>query len=257
MSNYTVEVIENINILDVVDSNTITLEITSSDNFITFNTPSGYPISATSGILDANRVGSGYLTSNLANFNSSVSGLLPSISGSGYVISSLNNNTYTISVSGLQPAGNYSTVGHSHLVSHITNFSSGVNNLVSGIYAPINNPTFTGTVSGITKSMVELSNVDNTSDINKPVSTAQALANSGVQSAAASDATTKANNAQSFAIQRSNHTGTQLSSTISNFNSSVSGLLLFAADASLGVLRCSRAFVLTKMFSLFCCCSCC
>ena len=225
MSNYTVEVIENINILDVVDSNTITLEITSSDNFITFNTPSGYPISATSGILDANRVGSGYLTSNLANFNSSVSGLLPSISGSGYVISSLNNNVYTISVSGLQPTGNYSTVGHSHLVSHITNFSSGVNNVVSGIYAPINNPTFTGTVSGITKSMVGLSNVDNTSDINKPVSTAQALANSGVQSAAASDATTKANNAQSFAIQRSNHTGTQLSSTISNFNSSVSGLL--------------------------------
>jgi hypothetical protein len=225
MSNYTVEVIENINILDVVDSNTITLEITSSDNFITFNTPSGYPISATSGILDANRVGSGYLTSNLANFNSSVSGLLPSISGSGYVISSLNNNTYTISVSGLQPAGNYSTVGHSHLVSHITNFSSGVNNVVSGIYAPINNPTFTGTVSGITKSMVGLSNVDNTSDINKPVSTAQALANSGIQSAAASDASTKANNAQNFAIQRSNHTGTQLSSTISNFNSSVSGLL--------------------------------
>jgi len=38
--------------------------------------------------------------------------------------------------------------------------------------APINNPTFTGTVSGITKSMVGLSNVDNTSDLNKPISTA-------------------------------------------------------------------------------------
>jgi hypothetical protein len=37
-------------------------------------------------------------------------------------------------------------------------------------------PTFTGTVSGITKSMVGLSNVDNTSDVNKPVSTAQATA---------------------------------------------------------------------------------
>lgn len=37
-------------------------------------------------------------------------------------------------------------------------------------------PTFTGTVSGITKSMVGLSNVDNTSDVNKPVSTAQANA---------------------------------------------------------------------------------
>lgn len=39
-------------------------------------------------------------------------------------------------------------------------------------YAPIASPTFTGTVSGITKSMVGLANVDNTSDVNKPVSTA-------------------------------------------------------------------------------------
>jgi len=38
--------------------------------------------------------------------------------------------------------------------------------------APIANPTFTGTVGGITKSMVGLENVDNTSDANKPVSTA-------------------------------------------------------------------------------------
>jgi hypothetical protein len=38
--------------------------------------------------------------------------------------------------------------------------------------ANINSPTFTGTVSGIDKSMVGLSNVDNTSDANKPVSTA-------------------------------------------------------------------------------------
>ena len=38
--------------------------------------------------------------------------------------------------------------------------------------APIASPTFTGTVSGITKSMVDLGSVDNTSDANKPVSTA-------------------------------------------------------------------------------------
>jgi hypothetical protein len=38
--------------------------------------------------------------------------------------------------------------------------------------APIANPTFTGTVAGITKGMVGLSNVDNTSDVNKPVGTA-------------------------------------------------------------------------------------
>ena len=38
--------------------------------------------------------------------------------------------------------------------------------------APIASPTFTGTVSGITKAMVGLGNVDNTSDLNKPISTA-------------------------------------------------------------------------------------
>jgi hypothetical protein len=39
-------------------------------------------------------------------------------------------------------------------------------------YAPINSPTFTGTVSGIDKSMVGLGSVDNTSDAAKPISTA-------------------------------------------------------------------------------------
>lgn len=38
--------------------------------------------------------------------------------------------------------------------------------------APINNPEFTGQVSGITKTMVGLGNVDNTSDASKPVSSA-------------------------------------------------------------------------------------
>ena len=38
--------------------------------------------------------------------------------------------------------------------------------------APINSPTFTGTVGGISKTMVGLPNVDNTSDANKPISTA-------------------------------------------------------------------------------------
>jgi hypothetical protein len=42
--------------------------------------------------------------------------------------------------------------------------------------APLANPTFTGTVNGISKSMVGLGNVDNTADASKPVSTAQATA---------------------------------------------------------------------------------
>jgi hypothetical protein len=88
--------------------------------------------------------------------------------------------------------------------------------------APINNPTFTGTVGGITKSMVGLGNVDNTSDANKPVSTAQAAADAAVASAAAVDATSKANAAQAAAVQRANHTGTQTASTISDFNTAAS-----------------------------------
>lgn len=47
--------------------------------------------------------------------------------------------------------------------------------------APIANPTFTGTVSGITKSMVGLGNVDNTSDLNKPISTATQTELSSIQ----------------------------------------------------------------------------
>jgi hypothetical protein len=38
--------------------------------------------------------------------------------------------------------------------------------------APIASPTFTGSVSGITKAMVSLANVDNTTDLLKPISTA-------------------------------------------------------------------------------------
>lgn len=43
---------------------------------------------------------------------------------------------------------------------------------LDAVKAPLASPTFTGTVSGITPAMVGLSNVDNTSDANKPVSTA-------------------------------------------------------------------------------------
>jgi hypothetical protein len=51
------------------------------------------------------------------------------------------------------------------------NFSSTVTNSLA-LKAPLASPTFTGTVSGITSTMVGLGNVDNTSDANKPVSTA-------------------------------------------------------------------------------------
>jgi hypothetical protein len=51
------------------------------------------------------------------------------------------------------------------------NFATTVTNALA-TKAPINNPTFTGTVGGVTKSVVGLGNVDNTSDLNKPISSA-------------------------------------------------------------------------------------
>lgn len=102
------------------------------------------------------------------------------------------------------------------------NFASTVTNALAA-KAPLASPTFTGTVSGVTKAMVGLGNVDNTSDANKPVSTAQAAADSAVASAAASDATTKANAAQAAAVQRANHTGTQAISTVDGLQAALDG----------------------------------
>jgi hypothetical protein len=74
-----------------------------------------------------------HTSSNITDFNSSVSGLLPSVSGSGYVNSSFNNNVYTISVSGLQPSGNYANAVHTHSSSDITDFNTSVSGLLPSI----------------------------------------------------------------------------------------------------------------------------
>ena len=55
--------------------------------------------------------------------------------------------------------------------------------------APLADPTFTGTVSGVTKAHVGLGNVDNTSDSDKPVSTAQAAAIATAKSEAVAEVT--------------------------------------------------------------------
>jgi hypothetical protein len=51
------------------------------------------------------------------------------------------------------------------------NYASTITSALA-LKAPLASPTFTGTVSGVTKSMVGLGSVDNTTDANKPVSTA-------------------------------------------------------------------------------------
>jgi len=62
------------------------------------------------------------------------------------------------------------------VINTVNAWSSSKINTVVGLKADIASPTFTGTVGGITKTMVGLADVDNTSDANKPVSTAQAAA---------------------------------------------------------------------------------
>jgi hypothetical protein len=62
-------------------------------------------------------------------------------------------------------------------VSGITATMVGLGNVTNESKATMfTSPTFTGTVSGVTKTHVGLGNVDNTSDANKPVSTAQQTA---------------------------------------------------------------------------------
>jgi hypothetical protein len=71
----------------------------------------------------------------------------------------------------------------------------------TGDFTPIAHATDTANPHTVTKTQVGLGNVDNTSDANAPVSTAQASADAVVLAAA---------------IQRSNHTGTQTLATISD-----------------------------------------
>jgi len=94
---------------------------------------------------------------------------------------------------------------HTHAQSDITNLVTDLagkaNSSDLAAKAPLASPAFTGTPTGITKTHVGLSNVDNTSDAAKPVSTAQAAADSAVQATA---------------IQRANHTGTQSADTLTD-----------------------------------------
>ena len=54
----------------------------------------------------------------------------------------------------------------------ITELSNKVNTSALSSHATVASPTFSGTVGGLTKTMVQLGSVDNTSDLLKPTSTA-------------------------------------------------------------------------------------
>ena len=76
-------------------------------------------------------------------------------------------SSHTHVESDITDLGNYSVIGHSHTVSDITDSNTLATNLnLTTHTSNINNP------HQVTKSQVGLSNVDNTSDLNKPISTA-------------------------------------------------------------------------------------
>jgi len=178
----------------------------------TITSPTGdFVILKQSGIL-VSVSGHNHTTSDITNFNNSVSGLLPSVTGAGYIISSFDNNTYTINVTGLQPTGNYSLVGHSHLISDISNFASSVSGLLPSVTGTgyvnslFNNNLYSISVTGLQPSGDY--SVTGHSHIISDVS--------GLQNAL--------DNKQPTGIYASGiHTHT--SSEITDFNSSVSGLL--------------------------------
>jgi len=82
---------------------------------------------------------------------------------------SMNSN---LNVYGNTILGNLNITGNAVFSKIYSNtfYENGIS--ISSKYAPIASPSFTGTVSGITSAMVGLGNVNNTSDLDKPISTA-------------------------------------------------------------------------------------
>jgi hypothetical protein len=138
----------------VVTDNSDNVQLNVTPNLVSIN------VSQTSG----NIIGSNY-------FLASTFSALP-ITGDTTTLYVINDTSLMYRWSGSA----YTQINSSAVVAwgQITGTLSGQTDLQNALNAkaPLTSPTFTGTVSGITKSMVGLSNVDNTSDVNKPVSTA-------------------------------------------------------------------------------------
>lgn len=138
----------------IVTDNSDNVQLNVTPNLVSIN------VSQTSG----NIIGSNY-------FLASTFGALP-ITGDTTTLYVINDTSLMYRWSGSA----YTQINSSAVVAwgQITGALSGQTDLQNALNAkaPLASPTFTGTVSGITKAMVGLSNVDNTSDVNKPVSSA-------------------------------------------------------------------------------------
>ena len=128
-------------------------------------TLSGTTTGTFSGPLAGNVTGN--VTGSAASFTGSLAGEVTGTQGA----TSIADRTVT----GKALAGYSSTAG---TISVDDTILTAINKLNGNdaLKAPIDSPIFTGTVSGITASMVGLGNVSNTSDANKPISMAQQTA---------------------------------------------------------------------------------
>jgi hypothetical protein len=106
-----------------------------------------------------------------------VDGILPVASG-GTGVASISALKSTIGIDQINNTSDLSkpistaTQAALDLKANSADLSAKANSSDLAAKAPLVSPTFTGMVNGITKSMVGLSNVDNTSDLLKPLSTA-------------------------------------------------------------------------------------
>ncbi|MFM7796142.1 MAG: hypothetical protein ACKO7N_05195, partial [Candidatus Nitrosotenuis sp.] len=170
--------VQNENNIEIVTSNPTTVDIINNTTILVGDLPQGYPIDWTVGDLPIARVsgldivgGSGIgVIDNSGIYTVSVTGTFgltgeevddrvnDLLVGGTYISFNYddNLNSLTISATGLQPSGNYSLVGHTHISNNITDFNSSVSGLLpvknissgSGISVTNNSGNFTVSVTG-------------------------------------------------------------------------------------------------------------
>ncbi len=132
------------------------------------------PLTTTIGDVSADELG--HLNGVTSALQTQIDAKLSSATATG-IYAPLNSPTFggTVSLPGTTSIGDVSATEIGYLNGATSSVQTQLTNLET-TKANLAAPTFTGTVSGITSSMVGLGNVDNTSDANKPISTAQQTA---------------------------------------------------------------------------------